>query len=314
MAQVVTAENFSQLIETGKVDEFKPPEAEIKAEPEKEPAKEVAKADEKKIDEKVDKNSEDSETGLTLSDAELTERAQKRINHKHRQMRIAEEAVKGESAKRLQAEAERDELRKQLQAQKSGSQPAEEAKPNPKDFEDPFEYAAKLSEFNVNKALKAEKLEQQKARFEAAEKARTDSFNKLVAETKKTLPDWEDVVLGSELILLNDGMDFIRESEQGPRIAYFLCSHPEEVERLNSLSHTGRVRALAKLEDKFETPAPKTETKAPEPKPVPQSKAPAPIVPLEQKGAAVEKDPSQMTTQEYLEWRKRKTAERARAH
>lgn len=315
MAQVVTAENFSELIETGKVAEFVKPEPEKKepeAKAEEKPVVDAKKEEpEKKDDKKVDNNSEDSDTGLTLSDAELTERAQKRINHKHRQMRLAEEATKAETSRRLSLEAERDALKKQLDELKSGSQPADEAEPNPKDFENPFDYAKALAKHESEKAVKAAQKKREADDAKAEQEAITAAFAARVAAAKKTLTDFDDVVGGSELVLKNDGMNFIRESEYGPQIAYYLCSHDEEAERLNKLSPYKRLAELGKLETRFEK---KAEAKEPEVKPVPQSRAPAPIVPLNGHGEAVAKDPSKMTTQEYLAYRQQKQSEKRRTH
>ena len=304
--QTVTSENFAEFVTTGVIQ---PLEA-LKEAPKPE-AKEEKKTETGK-EEKVDNNSETNKANDSLSDADLTERAKKRIDTKHRQMREAQELADARGRELAETKAAAERLQKELDALKSGSQPKDEDKePDPKDFDDPFKYAKALSKYESAQALKADRQTREEEQRKAEEKARIDAFTKRISEAKKALPDFEEVLTSSESILKQDGIDFIINSEYGARMAYFLAlpENAEEVERLNGHSHDRRMAALGKLEARFEKPSEKQEKDPPKVSEVPQSRAPAPIATLSGQGDAVEKDPAKMTTQEYLAYREQKRRE-----
>jgi hypothetical protein len=99
--------------------------------------------------------------------------------------------------------------------------------------------------------------------------------------------------------------DAIFESEVGPRILYHLAENPEIAEKLQSLTVTGALRAIGKLEAQFE----KIEAK-----PVAKSKAPAPINPI--KSAANGRDVNLTTDGQfhgsYQAWKAARLAGRIR--
>lgn len=300
VATTVTSENFQEFVTTGVVASLAIPEKEP---PKVEPAKEEPKVEAKKD---VDNKSADEKNADSTE--ETPERLQKRIDSKHRLMKEAQELAELRGKALKDAEARAEQLQKQLEALKSGSQPKDEAEPDPKDFEDPFKYAKALAKYESEKSVKADREERAKERREAEEKERAQTFGRRVADFKKITKDFDDVVSNCELILKQDGIDYLVDSDHGPALTYFLAKHEEEVERLNSYSHARRLAALGKLETQFE----KTESKesAKDSVPASQSKAPAPIAVLGANGSAVEKDPSKMNTQEYLVWREQKQMEK----
>ena len=294
--QTVTSENFQQFVTTGEVPELPPIDKPAEKAPEKEPE---AKVETKEIDNKPDSKKNDD----SLSDSDLTERAKKRIDTKHRQMREAQELADARAIEVREAKAQAERLQQELDALKSSSQLKDDGKPNPKDFDDPFAFAEALAKYESKKAIEADREERAKERQKAEEKARIDAFSKRVAEAKKTLTDFDEVVSSCEYILKQDGIDFLLDSEHGARLTYYLATNEEEVERLNGLSHARRLAALGRLEAKFENQEPvKVAEKVPES--IPTTKAPAPIATLSGGGSAVEKDPSKMSTQEYLVYRR----------
>jgi len=116
--QVVTSENFQQLVETGKVPEFKSPEAPKADAKGVESAKEPVRAADgtfaevktDKVDDKAAVVAEDDD-GLTPDEkARFTEQISKKIGAKHRQMKEAEE-FGGTGAERIDKAVKcRDEL------------------------------------------------------------------------------------------------------------------------------------------------------------------------------------------------------------
>ena len=93
MGKVVTSMGMQDFVETGKVEVIKDrPQKEAKAAPPLEVVKEAQPVD--LSEPKTEKVDEPEDTGLEADDADLAEKAQKRINKKHREMRQAEALAK----------------------------------------------------------------------------------------------------------------------------------------------------------------------------------------------------------------------------
>src|SRR6267154_1362048 len=133
--QVVTPDNFQQLIETGKVPEFKAPdESKTESKAEQQPAGEQARGEDGKFvakdapldtpAEKSDKSSTDAKADEVKADdqpkaedsdgEDLPEKVRKKIGAKHRAMKEAEEFAEREFNKRKAAERRADEAEQEL--------------------------------------------------------------------------------------------------------------------------------------------------------------------------------------------------------
>lgn len=336
--QVVTPENFTQLVQTGKVDEFKPPEAkpaEAKApEPDKreqpraadgtfvaaESPLQVLDTDKEKSDkahttEEVVKKADDP-PGEDSDDEDLPEKVRKKIGAKHRQMKEAEEFAEREFNKRKAAERRAAELEQELAQARSKSGPAQDTDdvskdagaPKPEDFKTVAEYADALVEYKLDKRIKAREEKAAKSAQESEEARIAREFATRQAEVMKELPDYKAVLEGSQIELPKHAMQYVMESELGPKLAYHLAKRPQEADRIAQLSPIRAIAELGKLEVRLEKPAPKQEAKADPPA---VSKAPSPIKPLGGDGAVpVHKDPADMTFQELREYERQKAAER----
>lgn len=312
--QVVTSENFQQLIETGKVPDFVPPEAakppEVKVEPAK---KEGSEATADTVEDKAVVVTED-EDGLTPDEkARFTEQISKKIGAKHRQMKEAEEFGKTQYLERLAAEKRAVELERENAELKAKSRPApvEEAKePKPEDFATVQEYAKAYAKYEVGQARKADQEAQAQERAQAEAAAVTQAFQKRLAQAVKDIPDYQAVIDGSDAIARTHILNYLVESEVGPKLQYHLAKNPDVLDRLNSLSPIKAIAELGKLETKLEAkPEPKVETA----KLNSVSQAPAPITPIEGKSTPVHKDPATMTLQELRVYeREREAAKRRR--
>jgi hypothetical protein len=86
--------------------------------------------------------------------------------------------------------------------------------------------------------------------------------------------------------------------EDAHKVIYALGKNPEEASRILALSPVQQGRELERLALKAGQPA----TKA-------VSKAPAPITPVDG-STTVEKDPSKMSTDEWMKWRNKTTKTR----
>lgn len=319
--QVVTSENFQQLVQTGKVPEFISPE----------PAKADAKVDEK-VETKtepardesgkfVEANTDKKETSPEDENygSDLSEKVRKQIGAKHRVMKEAEEFAKSQYLGRRAAEERAAELERENAELKAKSRPApveEKAEPKPEDFKTVAEYTDALTDYKVEKKFKAEQERLAREKAEAEAKRADDEFRARVAKAKEKLPDFEEVMeqLASTERdkMYSDVLAYMKESDLGPQLMYHLATHPEELDRINKLSPRRAIAALGKLEEKLE--APKSEAKPNEAKPEVKatlvSQAPPPITPIEGKSAPVHKDPATMSFKELREYERQQEATR----
>lgn len=335
MAQVVTPDNNVEFITTGKVADFKPPEPvktdakpEVKAENGAAPQADAAKAatPETQTDQprgedgKFKKAGEDpAATSDADEDAKLTEKIQRIINKKHREMREAQEFATGEGRRAIAAERRAAELEREIAALRSGKSDGPGAdssvdpdEPKPADFKTVGEYTRALVKYEAKKAGDASKANAETTRQQSEANAMVNAFAKRQDEFKATTADYEEVVNGSELELHQVGMQYLIESEMGPQLAYHLAKNPDEGTRLKKLSPSRLLAELGKMEAKLE--GSKAAPVAAAPKDPPQvSRAPAPIQTIEGKSTTVVKDPSQMSFQELREHRRQEQAKRAAA-
>jgi hypothetical protein len=147
--------------------------------------------------------------------------------------------------------------------------------PQPSQFADAFEYAKALAEFSTEKALAERDRQVAQAREQEAQQKIIQSWAQKVQDAKAELPDFDDLVASSDVVVNNAVRDAILESDVGPRILYHLAENNDLAKRIASLSPNAALREIGRLEAKFEA---KPETK--QTAPVVRSKAPAPIQPI----------------------------------
>ena len=179
---------------------------------------------------------------------------------------------------RREAERDRDYWREQALANQQPAKPAretaEDAEPDPSDYEhgeldarfirDHATYHAKRTFREENAQAEAQRQRQgQLATFEA----KADAFS------EKT-PDYYDVVgsdFGKVARLCTPVMgDAILASEAGPELAYHLAKSPSEARRIAALNPLAQAMELGKLAQRLASPpapTPKTATDAPAPTP-----------------------------------------------
>ena len=325
--QVVTSENFQQLVETGKVDEYKPPEAPkaeaaaateaIKEEPARGPdgkfvAKDVeVKAD--KVDEAAKAAVDDDE-----DDADLPERVRKQIGKKHRAMKEAEEFARSTYSE-LTAERQRAEtLQREIEAlkgTKSGPAAEKDSKePNPDDFKTVAEYAEALAEYKVEKKFaEREAKREQEAREQKAAEAQAE-LNRNIAKVMKELPDYADVIESCDLDMPPHITVYLATSgEMGVRLGYHFAKNPDDFDRIAKLPPIKAIAELGKLEDRLTKPKDPKPDEGTDTAARTVSRAPSPITPLNASSTAVTKDPAKMSVQELREYeRQQRIARTAR--
>jgi hypothetical protein len=191
------------------------------------------------------------------------------------------EITKQREEARKEAQTER-EARQALEARLAAleRQPAPQApkvdeEPQPSQFNDAFEYAKALAEYTADKRI-GEMRKQDAEAKEAVERQKViETWASKVQAAKASLPDFDDIVASSDVVVNDDIRDAILESDVGPQILYHLAENDDVAKKIAGLSAKQALREIGKLEARFEV----KET-APEAKPIVRSKAPAPIQPL----------------------------------
>jgi len=217
------------------------------------------------------------------------------------------EMARQEAERERQRASELEARLRELEA-KISPKPNLDEEPRPDQFQDAFEYAKALAEFSTEKALK-QRDQQEVERRQAEERAKTfEAWNKRQAEIKAELPDYDDMIASSEVVVSDQVRDAIFESDVGPRILYHLAENPEIAEKLGKMSTLGALREIGKLEARLEK-APQEEVK-----PVVKSNAPKPISPIRASSAATDTnvDSNGEFHGTYQQWKEQRQAKKIR--
>ena len=204
---------------------------------------------------------------------------------------------------RKEAEARAEELEKRLVAlegnQAPQKAPESNQKPTPDSYKDAFEYAEALADWSAENALARRDQEVKQKEVQAKRDTVIKTWTEKLEATKAELPDYEDMVSSSTVVVSDTVRDAILESDVGPRILYELASDDELAEKITSMSLPSALKLIGKLEAQFEkTEAPaKAERKSFAAK----SNAPEPIRPLRSTGgvADVAMDGEQVSFQQW---------------
>ncbi len=206
-----------------------------------------------------------------------------------------------------QARQRTQELEQELKAIKSQAAPKQEQsrdeKPRPDQFVDAFEYAEALADWSAENAVMRARQEDVEKKIQVERAKVIETWNKRLEDTKSELPDFDDMVASSDVVVSDQVRDAILESDVGPRILYHLAENQDLAEKISKSSLITALREIGKLEAKFE----KTEPK--EVKTVAQkSKAPAPISPIKAGTSeqVIVTDTDKMTYSQYKAMRQAK--------
>ena len=208
---------------------------------------------------------------------------EKRFSEITKQREEAREEAKREREARESLEAKVAELERRGQPQQRVETLDEE--PKPEQFNDAFEYARALAEYSAEQALKNRDRVELEKKYQAEHDKLIEVWNDRLETTKKELPDYQDMIESSDVMVSDQVRDALLESDAGPRILYHLAENPDYAEKLSKMTVVSALREIGKLEAKFEKmeTSDKTETK-----PVVRSKAPAPINPLKAMGGSMD--------------------------
>ena len=149
----------------------------------------------------------------------------------------------------------------------------EDQEPQPSQFQDAFEYAKALAEFTADKRI-AEMKKQEAEERAAQERQRViETWANKVQQAKAALPDFDEVVASSDVVVNDDVRDAILESDVGPQILYHLAENDDLAKKVASMSPKAALREIGKLEERLSAKPAAKET-------VVKSRAPAPINPI----------------------------------
>ena len=237
-------------------------------------------ADTEAVEETPEPVAENDQSEPKEAEKEANQEGERKQNPKL-EKRFSEITKQREEA-RKEAQNERQarvELEQRLAALEQQRQPQQQSyvdqEPQPSQFNDAFEYAKALAEFSTEKALAERDRQVAQQREQEAQQKIIQSWAQKVQEAKAELPDFDDLVASSDVVVNNAVRDAILESDVGPKILYHLAENNDLAKKIASLSPNAALREIGKLEARFEAKPETTQTA-----PVVRSKAPAPIQPI----------------------------------
>ena len=166
--------------------------------------------------------------------------------------RIQEITLARHEAERRAAEAERQLA--EFRATKMQPEPvaAPAGKPALDQFKDYDSYVEAVAEWRASEAVRAALSEAEKKTQTAAQaaqnKQRTESRAKAQTAVRQAIPDYDEVVGLSEVVIAPHITDTILESDRGPEVAYYLAQHPDKAEAINAMSPIAAARAIGRIE------------------------------------------------------------------
>jgi len=349
MAKVITSAGIQEFVQNGTVENIKSerrqkgiqaaPALEVVAE---KPVAELTKAADKAPIEapKVDnaKPPEDEESGLEAGDETLAERAQKRINAKHREMkqaqalaeRLREESTENETFAKNQfdrarmaeeklatLERELAELRGKAATDTAATKPK---KPDAKEFMDEqgqfkaFEYAEALAKFSATEAVEEDRRKQREEATQASQREAVAAFEARLEKAREKYPDFKEVVGADDTIVPPYVQQYMVRSPYGADLGYWFAKNPTEAKRIFALDPIMAVAELGEIQTRWKGKANgAAEVLAPALTLPKNGGAPAPIVPLQsQASAQTNTDPAKMNFQELRAFRREEARNKQR--
>lgn len=219
--------------------------------------------------------------------------------------RIVRKAKKNASyLARKEAEAELYRQQVERGVQRAPEAKPEDAPPKREDFDDYETYLEARADYKAEQKVKAVLAEQQtrtqQQTQQSSESQRLARYQQDLDKARSSIPDFDEVTGEADVPVTQTMRDAILESDVGALLTYHLAKNPAEAERIARLSPIAQAKAIGQIEASLAS------------KPAPQvSKAPAPIKPISGASGG-HADPSKMSMDEYLAYRKKTGAAWAR--
>ena len=218
---------------------------------------------------------ERSEPEIEEKEQEEKPKANPKLERRFSEITKQREEARKEAQQERQAREALEARLAVLERQPAPQAPKVDEEPQPSQFNDAFEYAKALAEYTADQRIGEMRRQDAEAK-EAQERQKViETWASKVQAAKASMPDFDDIVASSDVVVNDDIRDAILESDVGPQILYHLAENDDVAKRIAGLTPKQALREIGKLEARFEV----KETK-PEPTPITRSKAPAPINPL----------------------------------
>lgn len=196
-------------------------------------------------------------------------------------------------AEQLQAMLEKTLVKPDPQVQEPVKPVAEPTVDQYKTYE---EYVGALADYKAEQKFREWENRQKQAEVQKAKAEQQTTFQKRAEEFRLAHPDFDEIVFSDDTPISEVMAEAISISDKGPQVAYHLGLNREEARRIFDLSLRNPVAAgleIGRLEARLSLPQPRTTTKAP-----------PPIQPLSAGGGTLSPDPDNMTTDEWVQWRR----------
>ena len=216
------------------------------------------------------------------TEAEATEQPKKqnpKLEKRFSELSKARDAARQEAAnERAQREALEARIKALEQPQQAQVQTDE---PQPSDYNDAFEYAKDLAKYEAKRMIQAEKQAEAQAKAQEAQQKVLSTWSERINEAKQELPDYDEMIASSDVVIHDVIRDAILESDVGPRILYHLAENEDFAKKFAGMPLPQALKELGKLESKY---APSEEKAVA----VRKSKAPPPISPIKGTSGAID--------------------------
>lgn len=195
------------------------------------------------------------------------------------------------------------EMAQQQQHREQQAQAEPAAKPQAGQFASYDEFTEALADWKAEAKIRSvlsERDAQAAQRAEgAARQAQQATFAERVSIAQQSIADFDQVVGNAEVEISPHVREVLLDSDAGPVLAYVLAKNPDEARRISKMSPLMAARELGRIEAAIaQNGVPQA---APAGRPVSNAPPPARTTAT---GASASKDPSKMSMDEYVSWRK----------
>lgn len=236
-------------------------------------------ADESPAEPVQEESQSEPEAKTEAEAAEQPKKQNPKLEKRFSELSKARDAAKQEAAK----ERERSEaLEARLKALEQQQQPVVSTdEPQPSDYQDAFEYAKDLAKYEAKRMIQAEKQAEAQAKAQEAQQKVLSTWTERINEAKQELPDYDEMIASSDVVIHDVIRDAILESDVGPRILYHLAENEDYAKKFAGMPLPQALKELGKLESKY-TPSEEKSVA------VKKSKAPPPINPIKGTSGAID--------------------------
>ena len=188
----------------------------------------------------------------------------------------------------------------ELQSQLSAAQQPPVVKPERSQFATDEQYNEALIDYKVEQRIPQVQKRIESGSIETQFKAKEEAL-------RNEVEDYDDVIADRIEFPHRSTIDAIVTSDYGPRIRYYLGTHPEETEALLSMNAASASRQIGKIEAKIEAEL-QTKKGASTGKPVSQAKPP--IRPVKTSGSTAKIDPNKLSDNDWFKLEQQRRREK----